>query len=98
MAGPERHKPDGWGWFEQQQGAQSPAEAGPDVCHAFRACLGGPHGEQAMAHLRRVFLDRRVPPSAPNAELRHVEGQRSVVAYIAALIERAGRDRHEDRV
>lgn len=73
-------------------------EPGDAVCRTFHACFAGPHGEVVLAHLRRVFLDRRVPPAASDAELRHVEGQRSVVAYVLALIERARRDPREDRI
>lgn len=83
---------DGWAWFEPSIRAAEPSDV---VCRAFRACFAGPHGEAALTHLRRVFLDRRLPPAASDAELRHVEGQRSVVAYVQALIERA-RDLQQD--
>ena len=55
---------------------------------AFAACLGSVRGKEAIAHLRRVFLERRLPPTASDAELWHLEGQRSVVAHIVALVER----------
>lgn len=90
---PPRDRGEGWEWLERPTG---PPEANPDLCRAFHACFAGPQGELALGHLRRVFLDRRVPPSASDAELRHAEGQRSVVAYVVGLIERA-RDRREDR-
>lgn len=95
MAGPERRRDpgSGWAWFD---GPSAPAEPGRNVCRSFLACFAGTEGEAALDHLRRVFLDRRLPPSATDAELRHVEGQRSVVAYVLALIERA-RDPYEDR-
>ncbi len=97
MAGPD-HRRDGsggpgWAWFDAPD---RPAEPGVDVCRSVLACFTGAHGEATLAHLRRVFLDRRLPPSATDAELRHVEGQRSVVAYVLALLERA-RDPQEDR-
>jgi hypothetical protein len=41
-----------------------------------------------LEHLRRVILERRLAPHASDAELRHLEGQRYAVAYIAALVER----------
>ena len=91
MPGPECYR--GWGWFEEPRPA---SEADLDLCRAFHACFQGPQGELALRHLQRVFLDRRLPPSASDAELRHVEGQRSVVAYIGALVERA-RDPQQDR-
>jgi hypothetical protein len=55
---------------------------------AFATVFDGDHGAQVLDHLRRLFLDRRLGPTATDAELRHVEGQRAVVAYILALIER----------
>jgi hypothetical protein len=84
----------GWGWFEPSP--PPPAGPGPELRRAFLACFSTPEGEVVLAHLRRVFLDRRVAPNGPDAELRHVEGQRSVVAHVLGLLERA-RDRQEDR-
>ena len=98
MAAPERRDGPGWAWFDapDQLQQQQPVVPAREVCRSFLACFAGPDGEAALFHLRRLFLDRRLPPSATDAELRHVEGQRSVVAYVLALIERA-RDPREDR-
>ena len=99
MAAPERRDGPGWAWFDapdQLQQQQQPVEPAREVCRSFLACFADAQGEAALHHLRRVFLDRRLPPSATDAELRHVEGQRSVVAYVQALLERA-RDPREDR-
>jgi hypothetical protein len=93
MAAPERRDGPGWAWFDAPD---RPAAPGRDICRSFLACFADADGEAALEHLRRVFLDRRLPPSATDAELRHVEGQRSVVAYVLALLEHA-RDPHEDR-
>jgi hypothetical protein len=41
-----------------------------------------------LGHLKRTVLERRLPPSASDAELRHLEGQRCVVAQIVAMVER----------
>ena len=97
MAGPERRRGGdggpGWAWFDAPD---RPAEPGVDVCRSVLACFAGAHGEATPAHLRRGFLDRRLSPTATDAELRHVEGKRSVVAYVLALLERT-RDPQEDR-
>lgn len=80
-------EPRGWAWFE-------PAEAAPgdddeaELCRAFARCLSGPDGERVMRHLERVVLDRRLPPEASDTQLRHLEGQRYAVAYIAAMAAR----------
>jgi hypothetical protein len=41
-----------------------------------------------LEHLRRTVLERRLAPSASDAELRHLEGQRCAVAHIVAMVER----------
>jgi hypothetical protein len=70
-----------------------PAPPAPDmatdvVARSFARCFCSHEGQQILAHLRRIFLDRRLPPSARDAELWYLEGQRSVVAHMLALVER----------
>jgi hypothetical protein len=80
----------GWAWFDA-------AEVGGrrvELRDAAATCLGTHAGKVLIDHLRRVFLDRRVPPAASDAELRHIEGQRSVVAHILTL---AADDPADDR-
>lgn len=76
----------GWDWFERDQAHV----AGPDheLVLAAARCFGGADGEITLEHLRHLFLDRRLPPSASDAELRHLEGQRCAIAYLIALIDR----------
>ncbi|HLT00694.1 MAG TPA: hypothetical protein VK001_00875 [Geminicoccaceae bacterium] len=79
--------PAGWDWFA----AGEPAPAGGEdleLCRAFARCFAGGAGQSVLEHLRRTVLERRLPPSASDAELRHLEGQRSAVAYILAMVER----------
>jgi hypothetical protein len=75
--------------------AAAPAEpdAGPPLAPdqaaaIFAACFAGPAGRLAIVHLRRLFLDRRLAPSAGDAALWHLEGQRAAAAQILALVER----------
>ncbi|MCB1884818.1 MAG: hypothetical protein KDG89_12620 [Geminicoccaceae bacterium] len=75
---------DGWTWFETPTPS---GEAEDEVAKAFRACFATPAGRRVLDHLRATFLERRLPPSVSDAELRHVEGQRSVVACVARLAE-----------
>jgi hypothetical protein len=78
---------EGWAWFETgQPGERSDDEV--ELCRRFAKCFAGPDGEIVLDHLRRLILDRRCPPSATGAELRHLEGQRFAVAYIAQMVER----------
>lgn len=47
-----------------------------------------PEGERVLAHLKAVTLDRALGPDSSDALLRHLEGQRQLVASILAQIER----------
>ena len=85
--GPEA-PPTGWDWFD---GDPSYASASDDLCRQAAACLQTPSGQELLRHLQRAFLDRRVPPSASDAELRHTEGQRAVVGHLLRLLERGRR-------
>ena len=77
----------GWAWFEAHGSAPTdPAET--ELCRAFARCFAGSDGHLIMDHLKRVILDRRLPPSATDAELRHLEGQRSAIAHLLAMVER----------
>jgi hypothetical protein len=83
MGGPEPVA--GWAWFDL------PAESGDmrdELCRSAVACLGSPHGRVLLRHLQQLFADRRLSPTASDAELRHVEGQRSVVSHLLQLAER----------
>jgi hypothetical protein len=86
---PAERAPLGWPWPD----GEPTATADDAVAEAFVTCFAGPAGRIVLDQLRRLFLDRRVAPSASDAELRHVEGQRSVVAWLLAMAapERLGR-------
>jgi hypothetical protein len=75
-----------WPWTGAENG--TPDRLQDELCRRFARCFAGTDGEQVLAFLRRGFLDRRLPPAASDAELRHLEGQRCVVAQILALVER----------
>ncbi len=81
---PPRPDDEGWAWFEPRAEVTPPAT---DVARHARTCLATPAGRRLVAHLRNTFLERRVGPAASEAELRHIEGQRSVVAYLLRLAE-----------
>ena len=82
--------PTGWAWFEDQDNPTRDTGE-PALCRAFARCFAGPDGQQVLAHLRRLILDRRLGPSATNAELWYLEGQRGAIAYVLGMIERGGR-------
>jgi hypothetical protein len=82
---------NGWRWFEASPAAErgNGAEA-PDreLARAFARCFGSAEGETALRHLTDMTLRRALGPDAADAHLRHLEGQRQLVAYIHALIAR----------
>lgn len=89
MAKDKFHSGGGWAWFE---GAAPPtgemAEAEMDLALAAARCFRGADGEKVLAYLRGITLDRALGPGAPDALLRHTEGQRQLVAQITALVAR----------
>jgi hypothetical protein len=77
----------GWSWFDI--GTCPTDEASNlELCRAFARCFAGQDGQRVMAHLARTILDRRLPPGASDAELRHLEGQRCAIAGVVAMVER----------
>jgi hypothetical protein len=73
----------------EEIGGPAGGPAAPDpTAQAFAACLQTPAGNEVLRQLRRLFLDRRLAPSARDSELWHLEGQRSVVAYVLAMVAR----------
>ena len=60
---PAEDAPSGWAWFA------TPVDGNPqelELCRAFAHCFAGADG--------RIGLERRLPPNASDAELRHLEG------------------------
>nr|BDD47277.1 hypothetical protein 1 [bacterium] len=45
-------------------------------------------GRRVLHHLRAITRERVLAPDASDAALRHVEGQRALVAHLESLIER----------
>lgn len=78
---------NGWAWFDR---GQAP-EADRALALAAARCFRGGDGEAVLAHLRAVTLERALGPGATDAQLRHLEGQRQLVAHVLRLVER-GRD------
>jgi hypothetical protein len=82
--------PNGWAWFEDRDEVP-PDPSETTLCRAFARCFAGPDGQLVLDHLTRLILNRRLGPSASDAELWHLEGQRGAIAYVLGMIERGGR-------
>jgi hypothetical protein len=63
-----------------------------ELLACVRAALGGEAGAFLLRHLERRYLGHALAPSASDAELRHLEGQRSVVLYLHHLVATARRN------
>lgn len=77
----------GWDWFEAKSAEAASGER-DDLARSFARCFSGGDGVAVISHLRQTILDRRLGPRASDAELRFLEGQRSVVAQILSIIQR----------
>jgi hypothetical protein len=80
---------NGWRWFNTptpERGNAEPPSA--ELARAFARCFGSPEGEAALRHLTDMTLRRALGPDAADAQLRHLEGQRQLVAYVHALVGR----------
>ena len=79
----------GWSWFETDPSEET-LDEGDDLARSFVRCFKGSDGAIVLGHLRRTILERRLGPDASDAELRFLEGQRSVAAHILSMVDRGG--------
>lgn len=86
----------GWSWFDRDDGASSDEPNSidelPTADHvlrkAYAQCFSTQDGERVLTHLRAITLDRAFGPAVSADTLRHIEGQRQLVSYIASLTQR----------
>ena len=76
---------EGWDWLERAEA--EPAEHA-DLCRSFARAFAGSGGARVLAWLRATTIERRLPPEASEAALRHLEGQRHIVAAIERMVAR----------
>lgn len=79
---------DGWDALDAPPSGPPAAPLANDPAPAFARCFAGPDGERVLNTLRAMTLGRALGPDAPDAALRHLEGQRQLVAVILALVAR----------
>ncbi len=77
----------GWRWFEET-GNPVDSESQPGIEKCFARCFARADGRQVLDHLRAMTTERVLGPDASDAALRHLEGQRHLVAAIAGLVAR----------
>ncbi|KJS38864.1 MAG: hypothetical protein VR70_09105 [Rhodospirillaceae bacterium BRH_c57] len=65
--------------------------AGDDgLAGSYARVFAGGDGRRVLDHLRGQTVNRALGPGASDAALRHLEGQRALIASILALIVRGG--------
>lgn len=83
----------GWAWFDDAN-FQARPDSGIDereLAQAFARCFRGEDGARVIGYLGSLTLDRALGPKASDAQLRHLEGQRQLITYVKALVERGRR-------
>ncbi len=82
----------GWAWFERPSSRSDETlaanQANLDLARAFARCFREEDGRRILEHLHEITIRRALGPGATDALLRHVEGQRHLLAYVNALIAR----------
>ncbi len=81
----------GWEWFDKFDDNRSAINddtgQNPDIAATYARCFTGDDGQAVLRHLRSLTIERTLGPGSSDSLLRHVEGQRQLVARIHALIE-----------
>lgn len=79
----------GWRWFEENV-TPDIGDSQPGIEKCFARCFADEDGRQVLEHLRAMTTERVLGAEASDAALRHLEGQRYLVAAIAGLAARGG--------
>lgn len=74
--------PDGWDWLEPTEAVSTDDH---EIGRSFARTFAGGDGGRVLAWLRAATIERRLPPDASEAHLRHLEGQRHLVAAIERM-------------
>jgi len=77
---------NGWAWFAAPQAPAHEDQA--ELALAYARCFRGADGLRVLEHLKSMTIEQALGPSASDALLRHMEGQRQLVNHIFGLIER----------
>ncbi|MBO5695918.1 MAG: hypothetical protein J6S06_00195 [Alphaproteobacteria bacterium] len=56
-----------------------------DITTHYARVFSGPSGRAVLMHLRKITIERFLPPDATDAQLRSLESQRALVHQIEKL-------------
>jgi hypothetical protein len=63
-------------------GIHRPAEQEEELNALYRTAFSTPAGREVLAHLQQITMLTPLLPSVSDAELRHMEGMRALVAIV----------------
>jgi hypothetical protein len=70
-------------------GYPRPKEVDEKISRDLKALFGNPSGKEVLSYLRSITLDAVAGGGISDGELRHLEGQRFLVALIEKRIQHA---------
>lgn len=70
---------------ERQSAADGKAK---ELARSFVRVFGDNDGEDVLAYLRSITIDKTLPATCSDAELRWAEAQRALTRHILTMIER----------
>ena len=82
----------GWSQIDDTSGQEVDPQSRA-LAIAFARCFGTRDGEIVLDHLSSLTQRRFCGPQTTDAALRHLEGQRHLVGYLLALIDRGRAER-----
>lgn len=87
------HDPSGWDWFDPGRAlSRQDGDTRRSLERDAARLLATPEGDRLFRHLDALTRHRVLGPEAGDAALRHLEGQRQLVAYLESLAQRGRED------
>lgn len=79
---PQQTPEYGWRWFEQPTPPPEDQQPEEETRRAAERVFASHDGRLLLARLRQLTIDRRLGPNASDAEMRWLEAQRALVAWL----------------
>ncbi len=75
-------------WSDIQSEQKSEKDKTRELQHCFVRTFERNDGQDVLAYLRSITIDKTLPPTCTDAELRWAEAQRALVRHVLNMIER----------
>jgi hypothetical protein len=81
---------DNWKWFGDDEARKTaPSKFDTEqIANIAARLFQSTEGQYLIDFLRAITIERTLGPDAPGAQLRHLEGQRQLIATLTNLINR----------